>query len=71
MVGRKCEGGLSFKVVNLRAMLCSSYCCIGSNYHLVCFAFLGSAFNSCMINIINIIVVVVVFVVIFVFSNSC
>lgn len=36
-------------LVNLRAMLCSSYCCIGSNNHLVCFALLGSAFNSCMI----------------------
>ena len=66
MVGRKCEGGLSFKVVNLRAMLCSSYCCIGSNYHLVCFALLGSALNSCMIVVFVVIIVVVV-----VFSNSC
>jgi hypothetical protein len=54
-------------VVNLRAMLCSSYCCIGSNHHLVCFTLFGSAFNSCMINIIIIISVVIIFV----FSNSC
>ena len=65
-MGRKCEGGLSFKVVNLRAILCSSYCCIGYNHHLVCFTLFGSAFNSCII-----IIVVVVIIIVFVFSTSC
>jgi hypothetical protein len=48
-VGERFEGDLSLNLFNLRAILCSSNCCICFNNHLVFFTLLGSALNSCMI----------------------